>query len=50
MDFKLTPREEAFRDEVRRFLDENLEPDTARDFAKAAEFQRKVCERSWVGF
>jgi alkylation response protein AidB-like acyl-CoA dehydrogenase len=50
MDFKLTPREEAFRDEVRRFLDENLEPGTASDFAKAAEFQRKVRERRWVGF
>ncbi len=51
MDFKFSPEEEAFRDEVRAFLDENL-PESANrsDFAFIAEWNRKVREKRWVGF
>jgi alkylation response protein AidB-like acyl-CoA dehydrogenase len=44
MDFNLTPEEEAFRNEVRAFLDENL---PVRDMG---EWNRKVREKRWVGF
>ena len=51
MDFKCTPEEEAFRDEVRHFLDANLPADANRnDFAFIAEWSRKVREKRWVGF
>jgi alkylation response protein AidB-like acyl-CoA dehydrogenase len=50
MDFNLTEEEEAFRDEVRRFLDENLPPRDDRDFAFSEEWQRKVRQKRWVGF
>ena len=42
MDFKLTPEEEAFRDEVRVFLDENL--------PAGPEWNEKVRAKGWVGF
>ncbi len=51
MDFKFTPEEEAFRDEVRAFLDANLPADANRnDFAFITEWSRKVREKRWVGF
>jgi len=50
MDFQLTPEEEAFRDEVRAFLDENLAPEAQRTPEFLAEWQRKVREKRWVGF
>lgn len=50
MDFHFTPEEERFRDEVRRFLDENLPAGRPRDAAFMAEWQRKVRERRFVGF
>jgi alkylation response protein AidB-like acyl-CoA dehydrogenase len=50
MDFDFTPEEEAFREEVRRFLDENLPPEGRRDGAFLAEWNRKVREKRWVGF
>ena len=50
MDFNFTPEEEAFRAEVRQFLDENLPPEGERDFAFAAAWQQKVREKGWVGF
>ena len=50
MDFNYTPEEEAFRDEVRAFLDENLPKDGARDMETVTEFQRKIREKRWVGF
>jgi alkylation response protein AidB-like acyl-CoA dehydrogenase len=51
MDFHLTPEEEAFRDEVRAFLDENLPPGTqTSDPRFLAEWNRKVREKRWVGF
>jgi alkylation response protein AidB-like acyl-CoA dehydrogenase len=42
MDFKLSPEEEAFRDEVRAFLDENL--------PAGPGWNEKVRARGWVGF
>jgi len=51
MDFRLTPEEEAFRDEVRAFLDANLPPGTSTSDPKfLAEWNRKVREKRWVGF
>lgn len=51
MDFKLTPEEEAFRAEVRAFLDENLPPGTSTlDPKFLAEWNRKVRAKRWVGF
>ena len=50
MDFTLTPEEEAFRDEVRAFLDENLPPAADRGPSFLADWQRKVREKRWVGF
>jgi alkylation response protein AidB-like acyl-CoA dehydrogenase len=50
MDFKLTPEEEAFRDEVRRFLDENLPPKSKRDGMSLARWTQLVREKRWVGF
>jgi len=51
MDFHLTPEEEAFRAEVRAFLDANLPPGTnTADPKFQAEWNRKVREKRWVGF
>jgi len=50
MDFQLTEREEAFRDEVRAFLDENLPADGRRGPDFARQWSRKIRERRWVGF
>jgi alkylation response protein AidB-like acyl-CoA dehydrogenase len=50
MDFNFTPEEEAFRTEVRQFLDENLPPESERDLAFMAAWQQKVREKGWVGF
>jgi alkylation response protein AidB-like acyl-CoA dehydrogenase len=51
MDFKFSPEEEAFRDEVCEFLDANLPADANKnDFAFVAEWSRKVREKRWVGF
>ncbi len=50
MDFKLTPKEEAFRDEVRSFLDDTLPPPDQRDAAFLADWNRKIREKRWVGF
>jgi len=50
MDFELTPEEEAFREEVRSFLDENLPPEGQRGPGFVAEWNRKVREKGWVGF
>jgi alkylation response protein AidB-like acyl-CoA dehydrogenase len=49
MDFNLTPAEEAFREEVRAFLRENM-PKNRGDFAAVANWQKKVREKRWVGF
>ena len=51
MDFHLTPEEEAFRAEVRAFLDENLPKGVNTGDPKfLAEWNRKVREKRWVGF
>jgi alkylation response protein AidB-like acyl-CoA dehydrogenase len=50
LDFNLSPEEEAFRDEVRRFLDENLPPEAERDAAFASRWNQRVREKRWVGF
>jgi alkylation response protein AidB-like acyl-CoA dehydrogenase len=51
MDFNLTPEEEAFRAEVRAFLDENLPPGTkTSDPGFLLEWNQKVRARRWVGF
>ena len=46
MDFNLSPQEEAFRDEVRAFLDANLPPESERDAGFLAEWIRKIRARS----
>ncbi len=50
MDFQLSPEEEAFRDEVRAFLDENLPHGAERTPELLAQWTRKVREKRWVGF
>ena len=51
MDFNFTPEEEAFRDEVRAFLDENLpDPVPENDPEFIREWNAKVAARHWVGF
>jgi alkylation response protein AidB-like acyl-CoA dehydrogenase len=50
MDFNLTPEEESFRDEVRRFLDENLPPESERDALFPLRWAKLVREKRWVGF
>ncbi|MFI5217736.1 MAG: acyl-CoA dehydrogenase family protein, partial [Candidatus Limnocylindria bacterium] len=50
MDFKLAPQEEAFRDEVRAFLDANLPPESERGPGFLAEWSRKIRSKKWVGF
>ncbi len=50
MDFQLTEKEEAFRDEVRAFLDENLPDEKDRTPEFLAEWNRKIRKKRWVGF
>ena len=51
MDFTFTPEQEAFRDEVRAFLDENLPnpaPENDPEFIRG--WNAKVASKHWVGF
>ena len=50
MDFNLTPEEEAFRDEVRAFLKENLSSEARKAPGFLANWLTKVREKRWVGF
>ena len=50
MDFKLSPAEEAFRDEVRAFVEENLSPEARKSPGFLASWLKQVRERHWVGF
>jgi alkylation response protein AidB-like acyl-CoA dehydrogenase len=50
MDFKLTPDEEAFRDEVRAFAKENLSPEARKSPGFLANWLKAVREKRWVGF
>ncbi|HET6812278.1 MAG TPA: acyl-CoA dehydrogenase family protein [Acidimicrobiales bacterium] len=58
MDLRFTPEQDAFREEVRAFLDTELPPDQAFDhefcedddrWAFAFEFTRKVGAKGWIG-
>ena len=58
MELKFTAQEEAWRDEVRAFLDQELPPEQAFDhefdeddakWAFAFEFTKKVADKGWVG-
>jgi alkylation response protein AidB-like acyl-CoA dehydrogenase len=49
MDFQLSPEEEAFRDEVRAFIDENL-PADAGDLAAIMRWNQKAREARYTGF
>jgi alkylation response protein AidB-like acyl-CoA dehydrogenase len=50
MDFQLSPEEEAFRDEVRSFLDENLSAKARKAKNFAENWNQKIREKRWVGF
>jgi alkylation response protein AidB-like acyl-CoA dehydrogenase len=50
MDFQLSAEEEAFRDEVRVFLDTNLPDGAQRTPAFLEDWNRKIREKRWVGF
>lgn len=50
MDFQLSEEEEAFRDEVRAFLDENLPERQERTPEFMTKWNREIRERRWVGF
>lgn len=60
MDFKLTPEQEKWRDEVRGFLEEVLTPEIRKDLWESEggelyrsegekAFWKKVAERGWLG-
>ena len=50
MDFDYTVEENAFRDEVRGFIQENLPPKESRDKNFLSNWLEKVRARGWVGF
>ena len=50
MDFELTKEEQAFRDEVRAFIKENLASPKQRGPAFLTEWLKKVRDKRWVGF
>ncbi len=50
MDFRLTAEEEAFRDEVRAFAEENLSREARKSPGFLANWLKKVREKRWVGF
>ena len=50
MDFDYTPSEQAFRNEVREFLAENLPPPKERGRGFLAGWLSKVRAKGWVGF
>jgi alkylation response protein AidB-like acyl-CoA dehydrogenase len=50
MDFQLSEKEEAFSDEVRAFLDENLPEGSERTPELIDRWTRKIREKRWVGF
>lgn len=50
MDFEYSTQEQAFREEVRGFLEENLLPREQRGKDYVATWLEKVREKGWVGF
>ena len=50
MDFDYTPSEQAFRNEVRAFLADNLPPPAERGRGFMADWLTKVRAKGWVGF
>ena len=50
MDFTLTKEEEAFRDEVRAFIAQNLSREARKDPGFLASWLKAVREKRWVGF
>ena len=50
MDFDYTPEEQAFREEVRSFLADNLPPKKERGADFLSGWLEKVRARGWVGF
>jgi len=50
MDFDFTPEEEAFRAEVREFLDAHLPPEDERGPDFLQEWNRRLVEKRWIGF
>jgi len=55
MDFKFTEEQEAFRQEVRNFLEEELRKGSFKPSCDAwiqgysPEFTKKVAEKGWIG-
>ena len=50
MDFDYSPDEEAFRTQVRAFLDANLARERPREPGYLQDWLTKVRARRWVGF
>ena len=50
MDFDLSPKEEAFREEVKAFIAENLPPESERGPDFQAQWDAKLVEKKWLGF
>ncbi len=50
MDLDYTPSEQAFRNEVRGLLAENLPPTKGRGRGFMADWLAKVRAKGWVGF
>ena len=50
MDFDLSAREQAFREEVRAFIAENLPPESERGPDFQAQWDAKLVEKKWLGF
>ena len=55
MDFKFTPEQEAFRQEVGNFLEEEIKQGTFEPMSDgwiqgfSPEFTKKVAEKGWIG-
>ncbi len=50
MDFHFSPEEEAFRSEVRAFLDENLPANQPPNLEDMMQWNQALVEKGWIGF
>jgi alkylation response protein AidB-like acyl-CoA dehydrogenase len=50
VDFDFSPEQEAFREEVRAFIAENLPPESERGPDFQAQWDAKLAEKKWLGF